>query len=329
MRRREFITGLGAAAWPLVARAQRGEGVRHVGVLLPLSEDDPYEKAMLSAFNRGLAELGWNSGRNLRMDVRYTANDLDRARLYAKELVGLQPDVILADSTPQTDALQRETRTIPIVFVAVSDPVGSGFVASLPRPGGNLTGFSNQDSTLAGKWVELLTEISPPRNRIAVMFNPETAPFVRSYYLPAFEAAARHFNVEPIVAAVRSDAEIETAIASLGGEPGGSLVLMPDGFITYHRALIIGVAARHNLPTIHQSSSIPRNRGLLSYGPDLADLRYRAAAYVDRILRGARPADLPVQLPVKFEMVVNAKTAKALRMEISAKVLALADEVIE
>jgi putative tryptophan/tyrosine transport system substrate-binding protein len=330
MRRREFIAGLGgAAAWPEVVRAQRGEGVRHIGVLLPLREDDPYQKATLSAFNRGLAELGWNSGRNLRMDVRYVANDLDRVRLYAKELVGLQPDVILADSTPQTAALQRETRTIPIVFVAVSDPVGSGFVANLPRPGGNITGFSNQDSTLAGKWVELLTEIAPGRNRVAAMFNPDTAPFVRSYYLPAFEAATRYFKVEPIVAAVRSDAEIETAIASLGREPGGSLVLMPDAFVTDHRVLITGVAARHNLPTISQSSSIPRDGGLLSYGPDFADLRYRAAAYVDRILRGAKPADLAVQLPVKFEMVVNAKIAKALGIEIPAKVLALADEVIE
>ena len=213
IRRREFISLMGgaAAAWPLAARGQQGDRIRRIGVLTPYSENDPYARAQFDAFVQGLAELGSSEGRNLRMDVPRAAGDLDRVRMYAKELVMLQPDAILVDSTPQTAALQRETRTIPIVFVVVSDPVGSGFVAGLPRPGGNMTGFSTQEPTMAGKWVELLTEIAPDRRRIAAMFNPETAPYVRSYYLPPFEAAARSLKVEPIVVPVHSDAEIETS----------------------------------------------------------------------------------------------------------------------
>jgi putative ABC transport system substrate-binding protein len=233
MRRREFIAGLGGAAigWPRAARAQRAGRMRRLGVLLPYEENDPGPKADLSAFTQRLSELGWTDGRNLRMDVRWAAGNLDRGRIYAKELVGLQPDVLLADSTPNTAALQRETRTIPIVFVVVSDPVGSGFIAGLPRPGGNITGFIPWEPTMGGKWLQLLTEIAPGVRRIAAMFNPDTAPYVPSNYLPSFEAAARSLKVEPITAPVHSDAEIEQAITSLGREPKGGFVVMPDSFM--------------------------------------------------------------------------------------------------
>ena len=330
IRRREFISLMGgaAAAWPLAARGQQGDRIRRIGVLTPYSENDPYARAQFDAFVQGLAELGSSEGRNLRMDVRRAAGDLDRVRMYAKELVMLQPDAILVDSTPQTAALQRETRTIPIVFVVVSDPVGSGFVAGLPRPGGNMTGFSTQEPTMAGKWVELLTEIAPDRRRIAAMFNPETAPYVRSYYLPPFEAAARSLKVEPIVVPVHSDAEIETVVISLGRDSGG-VVLVPDAFLLAHRASIISLAARNNVPAVYWSSAFTTQGGLLSYGPDLRDLYRRGAGYVDRILRGARPSELPVQLPGKFEMAVNVKTAKALGLTVPQSILVRADEVVE
>jgi putative ABC transport system substrate-binding protein len=330
MRRREFIAGLsGAAAWPLAARAQQPDRMRRMGVLTGFVENDPEAKAYLSRFRQGLAELGWIDGRNLRMDVRWAAGSVDRARVYAKELVDLQPDVILADSTPQTAALQRETRTIPIVFVLVSDPVGSGFVTGLPRPGGNITGFINNEPTMGGKWVQLLTEIAPGLKRAAIMFNPDTAPYGRSFYLPSFEAGARSLKVDPIVAPVHSDTEIETAITSLGREPGGGLVIMPDEFMFIHRAPTILLAVRNNVPAVYFLSIFAREGGLLSYGADNADIYRRAAPYVDRILRGEMPADLPVQVPTKFEMVLNAKTAKVLALTVSQSILLRADEVIE
>jgi putative tryptophan/tyrosine transport system substrate-binding protein len=259
MKRREFIAGLGgAAAWPLAAQGQQTERVRRIGVLMLGDENDPIRgtKGWLSAFMRGLAELGWTDGRNLRMDVRWDGDNLDRQRMYAKELVDLQPDVIFAITTPQIAALQEQTRTIPIVFAGPSDPIGSGFVASLSRPGGNMTGFMFQEPGMAGKWLELLTEIAPGVKRVAIMFNPDTAPYVRPYYLPSFEAAARSLKLVPIVAPVHSDAEIETAIGSLGGEPGGGLVLAPDAFTTGHRAVIISLSARNNVPAVSRADSI-------------------------------------------------------------------------
>jgi putative tryptophan/tyrosine transport system substrate-binding protein len=262
------------------------------------------------------------------MDVRWAAGDLNRVRIYAKELVELQPDLILVDSTPQTAALQRETRTIPIVFVVVSDPVGSGFVASLARPGGNLTGFSNQGPSLGGKWVELLVEIAPRLRRVTALFNPETAPFVETYYLPSFEGAARSLKMEPIVFRVRSDLETEMAIMSLGREANG-LVVMPDAFLLVRRAAVASLASRNNVPLVHQSTFFTRDGGLISYGPNLPDLYRRAAPYVDRILRGAKPDELPVQLPVKFEMAVNLRTAKTLGLEVPQSLILRADEVIE
>jgi putative ABC transport system substrate-binding protein len=329
MRRREFIAGIGSAvAWPVVARAQQGERVRRVGVLMPWSENDPAIKVNLSAFIQGLASLGWSEGRNLRIDVRWAAGDLELVRLYAKELIAQQPDVILTDGTPQTAALQRETRTIPIVFVDVADPVGSGFVASLSRPGWNVTGFSIQAPSLAGKWVELLNEVAPGRKLIAAMFNPDTAPW--KYYLPHFEAATRSLGVNSIVARVHNEAEIETVMTSLGRGPAASVVLMPDAFVYLHRAPIISLAAQYSVPTIYFLTIWVRDGGLLSYGPPNVTDQYRLAApYVDHILHGAKPEDLPVQLPVKFGMAVNVKTAKAIGLTIPESFLLRADEVIE
>jgi putative tryptophan/tyrosine transport system substrate-binding protein len=329
MRRREFIAGLGAVAWPVAARAQQGERVRRVGVLRALSETDPQAKAQQSAFTQGLADLGWIDGRTVQMDVRWAAGSTDRARIYAKELVDRQPDVILADSTPEASALHQETRTIPIVFVLVSDPVGEGFIAGLPRPGGNMTGFIPHEPALMGKLLELLTQIAPGARRVAIMSNPDSAPYVESQFLPDLEEAAQSFNLAPIMARVHSDAEIETAITGLRSEAGGGLIVMPGVFMNAHRATTISLAARHNVPAVYPSSDYVRDGGLLSYGPELGDFFHRAAAYVDRILRGAKPAELPVQLPVKFVMALNTKTAKALDLAVPPFILQLADEVIE
>jgi putative ABC transport system substrate-binding protein len=330
MKRREFIALIGgAAAWPLAAPAQQPGRMRRIGVLMGFGENDPGAKSGLSAFTQALAELGWTDGRNLRMEVRSAAGTLDRLQMIAKELVGLRPDVILTGGTPGTAILQRETRTIPIVFASAGDPIGDGFVAGLPRPGGNITGFMVQEASMAGKWVELLTEIAPGVKRVAIMFNPDTAPGGGSFFLPSFEAAARSLKVAPIAASVHSDAEIETVMTSLGSEPGGGLVAMPDAFLALHHAQIISLAARNNVPAVYGDSFFARDGGLLSYGANRVDLWRRSASYVDRILRGAKPADLPVQLPVRFEMVLNAKTAKALGLAVPPSILVRADEVIE
>jgi putative tryptophan/tyrosine transport system substrate-binding protein len=330
LKRRQFMTLLGgSAAWPLAAHAQRGERMRRIGVLMPFAESDPDAMAQLSGFTQGLAQLGWIDGRNVRMDRRWAAGSIDRTRMFAKELVDLQPDVILAHSTPPTAALQRETRTIPIVFAVVSDPVGVGFVASLPRPGGNLTGFIHMEASMGGKWLELLTEIAPGVKRATIMFNPNTAPYARPYYLPSFEAAAESFKVVPIVAPVHSEAEIETVITSLGREPGGGLVVLPDTFSQVHRAAIILLAARNNVPAAYCDNTFAVDGGLFSYGPDQVDIFRRAAPYVDRIFKGERPADLPVQAPTKYVLTINLKTAKALGLDVPLQLQQRADEVIE
>jgi putative ABC transport system substrate-binding protein len=309
--RRDFIAGLGsAAAWPVVVRAQQGERVRRVGVLVVNQNSD---SDTLTAFAQGLAALNWTDGRNLRIDVRRSGtNDVDRIRRSAEELVDLQPDVILASGTAVTVALQRETRTIPIVFVNVSDPVGDGLVAGLPRPAGNITGFIGQEGAMAGKWLQLLTEIAPGTKRVAAMFNPAMAARGGSYFLPPFEAAAQSLKVHPIAAPVHNDSEVEMVISSLGREPGGGLVIMPDAFMIGHAAPSILSAARNKLPAVYPRSSFVTNGGLVSYGPDQVDLFRRAAPYVDRILKGEKPSELPVQVPTKFEIVINLKTAKAL-----------------
>jgi putative ABC transport system substrate-binding protein len=328
IRRRDFIAGLGgAAAWPLAARAQQGDRVRRIGVLQAGDETDPVRKTYVSAFTQAIAGLGWTDGRDLRMDLRWGGDDNNRIRALAQELVRLQPDIILANGTAATVVLQRETRTIPIVFVSVPDPVVSGIVPRLNQPGANITGFGGAEATLAGKWLELLSEIAPGLKRAAIMFNPDTAPI--SAFMPSFETAARSLKVEPITAPVHSDAQIETAITALGREPGGGLVVMPDVFTTVHRAPIILAAARNNVPAVYADSVIARDGGLLSYGVDQVDNFRRAASYVDRILRGEKPGDLPVQLPTKFEMAVNLKTAKTFGLAVPPSIMLRATEVIE
>jgi len=329
MKRRDFITlfTVTAAAWSLAARAQQGERVRRVGVLMQGDETDPVRKGYVTAFTQTLANLGWTDGRNVRMDLRWYGDDINRIRALAQELVGLQPDIIVTASTAATTTVQRETGTIPIVFTNLIDPVASGIVARLDRPSGNITGFVNWESSMGGKWLELLLEITPGLKRAAFMFNPDTAPITA--YMPSLDTAARSLKVEPIIARVHSDAEIETTFIALGQKPGSGLIVMPDLFTNGHRAPIISAAARNNVPAVYWASAFAREGGLLSYGPDPLDNFHRAASYVDRILRGAKPAELPVQLPTKFEMAVNLKTAKALGLTIPSGVLASADEVIE
>lgn len=330
MRRREFIGVLGgAAAWAVMARAQQPDRIRRVGVLMAFDENDTRAKRWLSRFTQGLSELGWTDGRNLRTDVRWAGDDVDRMRMFAKQIVALQPDVILAFGTPVTAALQRETRTIPIVFAIVSDPVGEGFVASLSHPGGNITGFHNSEELIGGKWLELLTQIAPRVKRATMIFNPDTAPGHGKYYMPDFEAAARSSNVTPIAAPVHSIAELEAVITDLGREPGGGFVAMADFFLFIHRAAMISLAARNNVPAVYPWREVATAGGLLSYGPDLEDIVRRAAPYVDRILHGANPAELPVQVPTKFDLVINLKTAKALGLTVAPAMLVSADEVIE
>jgi putative ABC transport system substrate-binding protein len=327
MRRRELIASLcGAAAWPLVSRAQQGNRVRRISVLMPFDENDPLAKAYVSAFTQALADLGWADGRNVRMDVRWGGGDIKRIRALAQELVGLQPDIILASGAAATAAVQRETGTIPIVFASVCDPVASGLVARLDRPSGNVTGFGNFEATMGGKWLELLTEIAPGLKRAAIMFNPDT---LAASFIPSLETAAQALKVVPITAPVHNDVEIEAAIVALGRELGGGLFVVPDVFTAVHRAPIISAAARNNVPAVYGLSESAREGGLLSYGPDRVDNFRRAAAYVDRILRGAKPGDLPVQFPTKFEMAVNRKTAKALGLAVPPSILVRADEVIE
>jgi putative ABC transport system substrate-binding protein len=329
LRRREFIAGLSgaAAAWPLAARAQQGDRVRRIGVLIAGDENDPEGKRRFSAFTQGFADLGWADGRNVRMDLRWPGADNNRIQALAHELVSLQPDIILTEGTPATVALQRETRTIPIVFATIGDPVASGIVPRLNRPSGNITGFASYEPTLGGKWLELLSEIAPGLKRGAIMFNPDTVPV--SAHMPSVETAARSLKVEPIIAPVHSDVEIETAIVALGREPRGGLVVMPDAFMVSHRAPIISAAARNNVPAVYTLSEFVRDGGLLSYGPDQADNWRRAATYVDRILRGEKPGDLPVQFPTRYELLVNLKTAKALGLAVPPSIRLRADEVIE
>jgi putative ABC transport system substrate-binding protein len=327
VKRRDFITLLGgAAAWPLAAGAQQGGTVKRVGVLMSSDENDPEPRRLYSAFTQALADLGWAEGRNVRMDLRWGGGDINLIRALAHELVGSQPDIIVTNSGAVTVALQRETRTIPIVFASPGDPVAIGIVPRLDRPSGNATGFANLEATMGGKWLELLSEIAPGLKRAGIMFNPD-AP--AALYMPSLEAAARSLKVVMIPAPARSDAEIETAMVALGREPGGGLVVMPGPWTALHRVPIISAAARNKLPAVYYLSTFARDGGLLSYGGDLADSFRRAASYVNRILRGEKPGDLPVQFPVKFEMVVNLKTARALGLTVPPTLLSIADEVIE
>jgi len=331
MRRRDLIKGIAglAAAWPLAARARQTDQVRRIGVLMNFPSSDPEGKALLAEFTRHLAELGWTEGRNVRIDARWGGSNVDLMRTLAKELVGLQPDVLLATSTPTTAVLARETQTIPIVFTFVADPIGSRFIANLSHPGGNITEFSMIEASMASKSLELLREVAPGIKRVAIMFNPDTAPFVNSMVMPVFETAAKSFNIAPIAAPVHSDAEIETVITSLSREPGGALFGGPDTFITNHRATIISLAARNRLPAVYGPTVFARDGGFVSYGADFQDNFHRSALYVDKILRGAKPSELPVQMPVKYLLIINLKTAHALGLTVPQTLLALADEVIE
>jgi ABC-type uncharacterized transport system substrate-binding protein len=329
--RRQFITLLGgaAAAWPLAAHAQQGERMRRIGLLMPLTADDPVGQARIAALREGLEKLGWTEGRNIRMDTRWaTTSDVESMQRFAKELVALQPDLILTQSTPETATMLRETRTIPIVFALVADPIGSGFVASFPRPGGNVTGFVTMEPAMAGKWLELLKEIAPRVDRVAFLFNPTTATYFE-YWLNPFKATAASFVVEAITAPVHDTSELEAVIAAQAREPNGGLIVMPDTFMDAHRVEITSLAARYRLPAVYPFRQFTAAGGLLSYGDDLIDNFRRAPTYVDRILKGAKPSELPVQAPVKFELVINLKTAKALGLDVPPLLQQRADEVIE
>jgi putative tryptophan/tyrosine transport system substrate-binding protein len=332
MRRREFLGGIGGAAavaWPLAARGQQPNGMRRIGVLMAHAENDAEFKAYVAAFRAGLEKLGWTEGRNIRIDFRWGALDDAEAReRSAKELIALQPDLILTQNTPPTASMLKQTRTIPVVFVIVADPVGSGFVESLARPGANATGFTIMEPTIAGKWLELLKEIAPRISRAAFLFNPATTPF-RDIYLSPFKAAAASLAVEAIAAPVHDTPELESVIAAHAREPNGSLIVMPDGFLNVHRAEIVSLAARYRLPTVYPWRFFAELGGLLSYGSVQGDMFRIAATYVDRILKGEKPSALPVQAPTKYELVINLKTAKALGIEVPLFFQQRADEVIE
>jgi putative tryptophan/tyrosine transport system substrate-binding protein len=329
MRRRDFIAGIAgsAAAWPLTVRAQ--QPVRRIGMLIGYAENDPEIQARLRAFRQALEGNGWKEGGSVHIDYRFAPATPDQAQIYAKELIALQPDVLVGNSTPATAALLHQTRTIPIVFVGVSDPVGSHFVASIARPGGSTTGFTNFTQSMVGKWLEMLKQVAPGIARAAVIFNPKTAPGGGSFFLEPFEAVARSFAIDPIAARVNDADEIASAVAAVARESGGSLIIMPDAFTTVYRQLIILLSARHGLPAIYPYRYQTIEGGLLSYGVDDIDLMRRAASYVDRILKGEKVANLPVQAPDKFDLVINLRAAKVLGLTVPPTLIAVADEVIE
>jgi putative tryptophan/tyrosine transport system substrate-binding protein len=330
MKRRQFITLLGGAAtWPITARAQQAERKRRIGVLMTHAENDAEFHDYLFAFREGPHKLGWTEGRNIQIDSRWGALDDPEARQRsAKELVALQPDLILTQNTPPTASMLEQTRTIPVVFVIVADPVGSGFVQSLARPGANATGFTIMEPTIAGKWLELLKEIAPRVNRAAFLFNPATTPY-RDIYLNPFKAAATSLAMEAIAAPVHGSSELESVIAAQVREPNGSLIVMPDGFLNLYRAEIVSLAGRYRLPVVYPWRFFADIGGLLSYGSVQSDMFRTAATYVDRILKGEKPADLPVQAPTRYELAINLKTAKALGLTVPPTLIARADEVIE
>ena len=328
MQRREFITLLGGTlALPLTARAQQPERMRRIGVLMAYAESDREGQAWVAAFWEGLQKLGWTEGRNIRIDTRWAAADVEAMQRLAKELVTLQPDLILTQNTPTTAAMLQQTRTIPIIFANVADPVGSRFVTNFPRPGGNVTGFVLFEPTMAGKWLNLLKEIAPNVNRAAFLFNPATAPYAD--YLGSFEASARSLAVEAIAAPVHSPSEFEAVFSALARDPNGGLVAMADIFLSNHRVEITTLATRYRIPAVYPFHQFTEVGGLLSYGNDPPDNFRRAATYVDRILKGEKAADLPVQAPTKYELVINLKAAKTLGLEVPLHLQQRADGVIE
>jgi putative ABC transport system substrate-binding protein len=329
MRRREFIALVsGAAAWPLAARAQRGERERRMGVLLPYAADDPEIKSRLTTFRRTLEQLGWSEGRNVHIDYRFAAGSSARYRPLAQELIALQPEVIVAVTTPVVATLQQETRAIPIVFTSVSDPIGAGFVASLARPGRNLTGVLLYEAGIMGKWLALLKEIAPRLTRAALLGNPNTTPF--DYFQRAAESVAPSLTIELVPSAIGdAEANIERVVESFATTGNGGLVVLPDTTTLIHRDLIVALAARSRLPAVYPLRVFVGSGGLMAYSIYVDDVYRLAASYVDRILRGAKPADLPVQAPTRYETVLNLKTAKSLGIEVPPSLLVRADEVIE
>ena len=328
--RRELLVALGGAvaAWPLAARAQQAERIRRIGVLMAVAESDADVRSGVALFQQSLQEFGWKDGRNIRIDYRWGDADADRIQALAKELVGLQPDVLVAHSTPSAKGLLQATRSVPIVFLTVTDPLGQGLVASLSHPGGNITGFSVFEFSLGTKWVEVLKQIAPGTRRVTAIFNPETAPYY-GMYLRSIEAATSAIAVELIAVQVHSEDDISNIIRKVGSEPNGGLFVLPDSHNVVHRKRIIELSAQYRLPAIYYFRYFASDGGLISYGPDEMDLFVRTASYVDRILKGASASDLPVQQPIKFELVINLKTAKALGLTVPATMLVAADEVIE
>lgn len=329
MGRRDFVALLGGAAtaWPLATWAQQGERARRIGILIAGAQSDPNMQERVAAFLQSLEKLGWSKGRNVQIDIRFAGGRPDQYEPLAKELTALQPDVIFAYATPIAAALQREGRTIPIVFVNVSDPIGSGLVASLARPGGNLTGLMLYEEGITGKWLALLKEIAPQLERVALMANPNTMPY--DYYLQSAKAAAPLLGIEVVPSPIGNAADIAHTIESFVQMPNGGLVVLPDGTSILHRELIITLTARYRLPTVYAYRFLVAAGGLMSYGTDILDQYRQAGSYVDRILRGANPADLPVQAPTKYETILNLKTAKALGLDVPPSLLVRADEVIE
>jgi putative ABC transport system substrate-binding protein len=329
MQRREFITllGGGAVAWPLAGRAQQPDRLRRIGFVTVNDESDPEAQLMVAAFRKGLEEFGWTDGRNIRIDYRFGGGDATLMPKLAKELVELRPDMIVAATTTAATAVRQLTLSIPIVFVQVPDPVAAGFVTNLARPDGNITGFTNFEFSIGGRWLQVIKECAPGVSRVAVVFDPANPAWVA--YMRTIETAAPSFNVHLTPAGVRDAAEIETNFTAFAREPNGALVVLPSPVNTQQRETIIAMAARHRLPAVYPYRYFVTNGGLMSYGVDLPDLYKQAASYVDRLLKGAKPADLPVVLPTKFELVINLKTAKTLGLTIPPTLLTSADEVIE
>jgi putative ABC transport system substrate-binding protein len=329
LNRREFIALLGGGvAWPLTAHAQQPEPVRRVGMLMGIAESDPEGQSRIAALHAGLRELGWIEGRNLRFEIRRFAGETEQMRPLAKELIEWKPDLMVAATTPALTALLEATQTVPIVFVQVIDPVGRGFIANLARPGGNITGFVTFEFSMGGKWLETLKQAAPRVARVALIFHPQTAPFSGSF-VQGIEAAARTFAVETVATPVRDGAHLESALAAFAAKPDGGLIVLPDLFNTNHRDMLVSLATRHRLPAVYPFRYFAASGGLISDGVDTADLYRRSASYVDRILKGAKAGELPIQTPTKLELVINLKTAKVLGLEMPAMLLARADEVIE
>jgi len=331
MRRREFIALIGgvAASLPRAVRAQQTESMRKLAVLMSASESDKGYQSLLATFRDELGKLGWVENRNIRLDYRWGAVDAQSRQRSAKELITIQPDLLLAQSTPTAATLVQQTSTIPIIFFSVGDPVGEGFVASLSRPGRNATGFINMEDSMSGKWLELLREVAPHVRSVAILFNPATAPGGGSYYLKPFIAAARSFGLQATAAPVHTVSEIAPVLAAQALRPNNGLIIMSDAFPLAHRKEIVTLAAQHRLPAIYPYKEFVDAGGLLSYGNELRDSYRRAAVYANRILRGEKPSELPVEVPVKFELVINLKTAKALGLTVPSTLVDRADDVIE